>query len=119
MVHSEKDEEHGEISTGKILVESKDVAKEYEETIKGGPVDALYKTLHKAIADIYSTIASIQLLNYKVRIFEEKGVESSVRVFIEFVNGEQQWGCVGVSTNILEASFEAIEKGFKYYLSKE
>ena len=51
-------------------------------------------------------------------IAEDKGAESSVRVYIEFENGDESWGAVGVSQNILEASFEAIQKGFRYYLMK-
>jgi 2-isopropylmalate synthase len=49
-------------------------------------------------------------------IAEDQGAESSVRVYIEFKNGKEEWGTVGVSPNILEASLEAIEKGFRYFL---
>ena len=51
-------------------------------------------------------------------IAEDQGAESSVRVYIEFKNGKEEWGAAGVSPNILEASLEAIEKGFRYFLVK-
>jgi 2-isopropylmalate synthase len=51
-------------------------------------------------------------------IAKDKGAESSVRVYIEFRSDKQEWGTVGVSPNILEASIEALEKGFRYFLLK-
>jgi 2-isopropylmalate synthase len=118
-VKSEHDDELGkEISHCELLVEAKGKVERFSESVEGGPIDALYKALRKAIAKSYKGLRDIKLLNYKVRIFEEKGVESSVRVYIEFKNGKEEWGTVGVSANILEASFKAIVKGFKYYLMK-
>ena len=118
-VNSEHDDETGkELSSCKLVVSAKGKVKEFSESVEGGPVDALYKALRTAIAKSYKNLQDIKLLNYKVRIFEEKGVESTVRVYIEFKNGKEEWGTVGVSANILEASFKAIVKGFKYYLMK-
>ena len=116
-VESEHDDEtHKESSSCKLIVDAKGKVQKFSESVEGGPVDALYKALRIAIAKSYKNLQDIKLLNYKVRIFEEKGVESSVRVYIEFKNGHDEWGTVGVSTNIIEASFKAIVKGFKYYL---
>ncbi len=84
--------------------------------VNGGPVDAAYSALKKMIATNYKEIKKVSLINYKVMIAEDKGAESSVRVYIEFKNGKEEFGTVGVSTNILEASLEAIEKGFRYFL---
>ncbi len=118
-VKSEHDDDsEKETSSCTLVVDAKGKVEEFKDVVAGGPVDALYKTLRKAIAKTYKNLAEIELLNYKVRIFEEKGVESSVRVYIEFKNGREEWGTVGVSANILEASFKAIVKGFKYYLIK-
>ncbi|HZX45568.1 MAG TPA: citramalate synthase [Candidatus Nanoarchaeia archaeon] len=86
--------------------------------VEGGPVDSIFKALLKMTATNYKQIKEIKLINYKVMIAEEQGAESSVRVYIEFRNGKEEWGTVGVSPNILEASLQAIEKGFKYYLAK-
>ena len=84
--------------------------------VKGGPVDAIYSALIKLIAANYKQIETVKLINYKVMIAQDQGAESSVRVYIEFKDGSEEWGTVGVSTNILEASLEAIEKGFRYFL---
>jgi 2-isopropylmalate synthase len=118
-VESEHDDElKKERSSCTLVVDAKGKVQKFSESVEGGPVDALYKALRVAIAKSYKNLQDIKLLNYKVRIFEEKGVESSVRVYIEFKNGHDEWGTVGVSTNIIEASFKAIVKGFKYYLMK-
>lgn len=86
--------------------------------VRGGPVDAIFESLQKMIATNHKDIKNVQLINYKVMIAEEAGAESSVRVYIEFKSNGDEWGTAGVSTNILEASMEAIEKGFRYYLLK-
>ena len=84
--------------------------------VKGGPVDAVYHALKKMVSSLHKEIQKIELVNYKVMIAEDMGAESPVRVYIEFKNNGEEWGTVGVSTNILEASLEAIEKGFRYFL---
>ncbi|MBW2974424.1 citramalate synthase [Candidatus Woesearchaeota archaeon] len=86
--------------------------------VKGGPVDAMFRAIKKMVATNYKEIKDVTLINYKVMIAEDKGAESTVRVYIEFKNGEEEWGTAGVSTNILEASLEAIKKGFRYFLVK-
>jgi 2-isopropylmalate synthase len=82
----------------------------------GGPVDATYRALKKMLATNYKDIEDISLINYKVMIAEDVGAESSVRVYIEFKNHNKEWATIGVNTNILMASLEAIKKGFRYYL---
>ncbi|UCH12781.1 MAG: citramalate synthase, partial [Candidatus Omnitrophota bacterium] len=82
-VKSEHDDATGkETSSCMLLVDAKGSVKEFSDSVEGGPVDALYKALRRAIAKSYKNLQNIRLLNYKVRIFEEKGVESSVRVYI-------------------------------------
>lgn len=92
--------------------------KEATEDIKGGPVDAAYKTIKKIIDD--PALKNVHLVHYGVEIpkagsHEE---ESAVNVYITFKNGEEKWTTVGNNPNILEASIEAISKGFRYYLLK-
>ena len=110
------EQRNGEFSesviTGKVDGKNREVVAQ----VGGGPVDALYKALQKMIATNYKEIKTVKLINYKVMMAEDKGAESSVRVYIEFRNGREEWGTAGVSENILEASLEAIEKGFRYYL---
>ncbi|MCB9358607.1 citramalate synthase [Candidatus Woesearchaeota archaeon] len=81
-----------------------------------GPVDAIYQGLKKLISHRYQEINDVRLENFKVKIAEDKGVESSVMVYIQFKNHEEDFATSGVSTNIIEASMEAVLKGFRYYL---
>jgi len=100
----------------KAIMENESI--EAEEEVYGGPVDALYRALQEMLKKKYSHIERVKLENFKVRIFEQKGVSSSVRVYVEFsVNGKKkaEWATVGVNENILIASLEAIKKGFEYY----
>ncbi len=112
------EQRNGEFSEAIITgtVDGKD--REVVAPVSGGPVGAAYNALMKMIATNYKDIRNVKLINYKVMIAEDKGAASSVRVYIEFKNGKEEWGTVGVSSNILEASLEAIEKGFRYYLLK-
>ncbi len=110
------EQKNGEFSecilTGKV--NGKEI--EVVAPVKGGPVDAVYHALRKMVGSLHKEIEKVQLVNYKVMIAEDLGAESSVRVYIEFKNNGEEWGTVGASTNILEASLEAIEKGLRYFL---
>ncbi|HEY3368794.1 MAG TPA: citramalate synthase [Symbiobacteriaceae bacterium] len=84
-----------------------------------GPVNALDLALRKALAEVYPAVAGVRLLDYKVRVLEgSEGTEALVRVLIESGDGQSTWGTVGVSTNILEASWQALSDSLTYYLSK-
>ncbi|OIO65546.1 citramalate synthase [Candidatus Woesearchaeota archaeon CG1_02_57_44] len=82
-----------------------------------GPVDAMFVALKKLLAKY--PVRGISLINYKVMIAQDKGPESSVRVYIEFKDNGHEWATAGVSTNILEASIEALTKGFTYHLHRK
>ena len=82
-----------------------------------GPVHALDTALRKALTEIYPDVAQVRLVDYKVRVLEgSQGTGSLVRVLIESTDGEQTWGTVGVSCDILEASWEALADSLFYYL---
>jgi 2-isopropylmalate synthase len=82
-----------------------------------GPVNALDKALRKALSRFYPEIKVIRLVDYKVRVLEEKrGTSAKVRVLIETSNGRTTWGTVGVSTNIIEASLQALQDSINYHL---
>jgi 2-isopropylmalate synthase len=85
----------------------------------GGPVDALFHALLKLVSGRYRKAGQVRLVNYKVRIAKDKGVESAVNVFIEYANNRDRWATEGISTNILEASLISIMKGFEYYLMRQ
>lgn len=83
-----------------------------------GPVNALDAALRKALEDVYPTIRSVRLDDYKVRIVDsENGTASAVRVLIDTKNGTRRWSTVGASTNIIEASWRAIADSFEYALA--
>jgi 2-isopropylmalate synthase len=85
-----------------------------------GPVNALDHALRKALLGCYPDLASVRLVDYKVRILEEStGTESQVRVFIESSDGLNQWRTVGSSTNIIEASWLALADSLEYWLLRQ
>ena len=80
-----------------------------------GPVNALDAALRKAIAQKYPHLADIELVNYKVRILDEaKGTGAVTRVLLDTSDGERSWGTIGVSENIIEASWEALVDSVEY-----
>jgi len=101
-------------ATVKVTVDGQDVLEAGEGN---GPVSALDAALRKALVSIYPEIASFQLTDYKVRILDGKsGTSAKTRVLVESSNGLQRWTTVGVSTNIIEASYQAVVEGLEYGL---
>ncbi|MHB1686910.1 MAG: citramalate synthase [Ignavibacteriaceae bacterium] len=84
-----------------------------------GPVNALDNALRKALLRFYPDIALIKLVDYKVRVLDEKeGTAAKVRVIIESSDGTETWSTVGVSEDIIEASFQALNDSINYKLFK-
>lgn len=82
-----------------------------------GPVNALDNALRKAIQPFYPAIETMHLTDYKVRVLDEKeGTAAKVRVLIESTDGHQVWRTVGVSENVIEASWEALVDSIQYFL---
>ncbi len=91
----------------------------YEVAEGDGPVNALDAALRKALTVFYPDVARVALTDYKVRIVNSSfgsGSGARVRVFIESGAGEQSWSTVGVSTNIVEASWLALTESLEYFL---
>jgi 2-isopropylmalate synthase len=85
-----------------------------------GPVNALDGALRKALLRIYPRLAELQLVDYKVRVVNAKaGTAAKVRVVIESRDGSDVWGTVGVSENVVEASWLALVDSFEYKLFKD
>ncbi|MGB4592936.1 MAG: citramalate synthase [Coriobacteriia bacterium] len=83
-----------------------------------GPVNALDRALRIAIGRFYPAIEPIELSDFKVRVLDEKkGTGAVTRVLIESTDGDKSWGTVGVSENIIEASWEALVDSVEYGLS--
>ncbi|MBK5220211.1 MAG: citramalate synthase [Thermoleophilia bacterium] len=80
-----------------------------------GPVNALDRALRGAIADRYPHLAEIELTNYKVRILDEAhGTGAVTRVLLDSADGTREWGTIGVSENIIEASWQALVDSLEY-----
>ena len=83
-----------------------------------GPVDALNKAIQKALVKFYPELEEVNLFDYKVRILDEKkGTRSKIRVLIESGDHHSKWGTVGVSENIIEASWQALIDSIEYKLN--
>lgn len=85
-----------------------------------GPVNALDTALRKALLKEYPSLKTLVLNDYKVRVLSTKGGTSSVvRVLIEFSDRKSTWRTVGVSPNIIQASYQALVEGIEYKLFRE
>jgi 2-isopropylmalate synthase len=86
------------------------------ETAEGnGPVNALDRALRDAITELHPHLADIELVNYKVRILDEHhGTGAVTRVLLDSSDGHGSWGSIGVSENIIEASWEALVDSLEY-----
>jgi 2-isopropylmalate synthase len=85
-----------------------------------GPVNALDKALRKALVRFYPAISKVALTDFRVRILDpEEATAAKTRVLIESSDGEDTWGTVGVSENIIEASWEALVDSVEYKLFRE
>jgi 2-isopropylmalate synthase len=88
----------------------------YVRTAEGnGPVHALDRALRAAIGEIHPHLKDIELVNFKVRILDErKGTGAITRVLIDSSDGREVWGAIGVSENIIAASWEALVDSLEY-----
>ena len=85
-----------------------------------GPVDALNKALRKALKNFYPQLDTMELVDYKVRVVNSKEATAArVRVVIESRDGTDVWSTVGVSDNVIEASWLALVDSLEYKLFKE
>jgi 2-isopropylmalate synthase len=85
-----------------------------------GPVNALDSALRGALASFYPQVNNIRLTDYKVRIIDSTvGTAARTRVLIQSTDGREEWGTVGVSDNIIEASLKALVDSMDYRLVKK
>ncbi len=82
-----------------------------------GPVNAIDRALRAALRDFYPTLKELRLIDYKVRVLTtQRATEAGVRVLIESTDGHRKWGTIGVSTNIIDASYQALVDAIEYKL---
>jgi 2-isopropylmalate synthase len=104
-------------ATVKVFVDEKS---EYTVAEGNGVVNALDKALRKSLANFYPEIDLVTLVDYKVRILDgHDATASKTRVLIVCSDGETNWGTVGVSENIIEASWIALVDGLDLFLQKQ
>lgn len=85
-----------------------------------GPVSAIDNALRKALEKFYPALKEVKLHDYKVRVLTAgKGTSAKVRVLVESGDEEKRWGTVGVSENIIEASWQALVDSIEYKLLRE
>ena len=85
-----------------------------------GPVNALDGALRKALVRLYPRLATMKLIDYKVRIIDSaNGTAAKTRVFIESSDGDSTWATVGVSFDIIEASWLALRDSVDYFLARK
>jgi 2-isopropylmalate synthase len=103
------------LATIKITVDGQDILAAAEGN---GPIAALDAALRQGLSQFYPDLARCYLTDYKVRIIDgTAGTSAITRVLVEFGNGRDRWTTIGVSDNILEASYQAVAEGIEYALS--
>jgi len=118
-VNIEKREDNTLVSEATIKLR---VNKKIEHTAAegDGPVNALDNALRKALNKFYPTLSDMHLSDFKVRVLDEKaGTAARVRVLIQSQDKDASWGTVGVSENIIEASWQALVDSIEYKLLKD
>lgn len=118
----------------RIIMEKRDHRLSSEATIKlhvngipeqtaaegDGPVNALDNAIRKALKPFYPSLSEMHLTDFKVRVLDEKaGTAAKVRVLIQSQDAHDSWGTVGVSENIIEASWQALVDSIEYKLLKD
>ncbi len=104
-------------ATIRLYVEGQE---EHTASMGDGPVNALDRALRKALTRFYPNLEEMELIDYKVRVLSgERGTGAKVRVLVESRDRSSQWGTVGVSFNIIEASWQALVDSINYKLMKD
>lgn len=119
VIDEKRKEDEPPIAEATIMVE---VGGKIEHTaaVGDGPINAIDNALRKALEKFYPSIKDVRLLDFKVRVLTTgKGTAASVRVLIESGDKTDKWGTVGVSENVIEASWQALVDSIDYKLYKD
>jgi len=113
-------EDQAPFSEAVVVIEGPDGQRSRTSAIGNGPVNALDAALRRALVPYYPSLESMQLADYKVRVLDNgHGTGARVRVLIESTDGNRRWGTVGLSTNVIEASWQALVDSVEYKLHKD
>ena len=119
VIDEKRKEGEAPISEATIQVEV-DGEMEHAAAMGNGPVNALDQALRRALTKFYPSLKQMELLDYKVRVLSSgEGTGAVVRVLIESGDGKDRWGTVGVSHNVIEASWQALVDSIDYKLYKD
>lgn len=120
VIDAKNEEDKAPYSEATIRIEGPDGSIEHTVADGNGPVNALDRALRKALRKFYPQIDAVELLDYKVRVLGGgEGTSATVRVLIESGDGTDRWGTVGVSPNVIEASWQALVDSIEYKLYKD
>ena len=120
VIDEKRKEDEPPLSEATIMVEGPDGAVEHTAAQGNGPVNALDRALRKALTKFYPQLEKVALHDYKVRVLGDgHGTGSMVRVLIESGDEHDRWGTVGVSPNVIEASWQALVDSIEYKLYKD
>lgn len=113
----EEDEEPLSEATAEVQVNG---VTEYTVARGTGPVSAIDRALRKSLEKFFPSLKTLRLLDYRVRVVSRSGgTDSVVRVLVESGDGEKTWSTVGVSDNIVEASWKALVDSIDYKILKD
>jgi len=113
-------EDQAPFSEAVVIIEGPDGLRTRNSAIGNGPVNALDSALREALIPYYPNLEAMHLADYKVRVLDiGRGTGARVRVLIESTDGKRRWGTVGLSTNVVEASWQALVDSVEYKLHKD
>jgi 2-isopropylmalate synthase len=116
----EEKRENGEVFSEATIKVKADGRLEHTAAEGDGPVNALDNALRKALVKFYPSLSEVKLDDFKVRVLEgHDGTAAKVRVLIESSDGNDRWGTIGVSTNIIEAAWLALIDSLNFKLMKD
>jgi 2-isopropylmalate synthase len=116
----EEKREGGDVFSEATIKLKKDGVFEHTAAEGDGPVNALDNALRKALVKFYPNLSEVKLEDFKVRVLDGTvGTNAKVRVLIESSDGKDRWGTVGVSANVIEASWLALIDSLKYKIMKD
>jgi 2-isopropylmalate synthase len=120
VIDEKRHENEVPIAEATIMVKGPDGTIEHTAAIGNGPVNALDVALRKALVRFFPSIEQVKLVDYKVRVLEGgEGTKGVVRVLIESQDAHGHWTTVGVSQNVVEASWQALVDSIDYKLYKD
>jgi len=118
-VETSKSEEGSLLTEATIKIRVQDEIR-HEVAEGDGPVNALDAAIRKSLEDFYPALKDLRLIDYRVRVVNsEAGTAARIRVSIESADEHDAWGTIGVSENIIEASWLALVDAVEYKLYKD